>query len=124
MAPKAGSKPDAAATKGKVQQKEEDGEFLFIPALQHNMRTLGQARLFSGVMAGIVAGLLKCEGLSGIFVFIVITALHSAMIFLKMSCNVTRHFPKASSVLLNQFASGLMPFILFWIMAFDMVHIF
>mmetsp|Transcript_98772 Transcript_98772/g.205890 ORF Transcript_98772/g.205890 Transcript_98772/m.205890 type:complete len:124 (+) Transcript_98772:124-495(+) len=118
--PKLGEPP----AKGRMQQKDDDGEFLIMPALQHNSWILNQARIFSGVMAGCVAGLLRCEGLAGLFVFIFITILHSVMIFTKMSCNPTRHFPKAHSVFLQQFATGLLPFILFWMLAFDIVHIF
>uniref|UniRef100_A0A7S1QRC8 ER membrane protein complex subunit 6 n=1 Tax=Alexandrium catenella TaxID=2925 RepID=A0A7S1QRC8_ALECA len=130
MPPKSGAKSaysDSSSKegkKGKVQQKEEDGEFLILPALQNNMRTLSHARIFSGVIAGVVAGLLKCEGLAGVFVFILVTVAHSAMMFAKMSFNAHGHFPKSSDVFVSQFTSGLLPFILFWTLAFDMVHIF
>merc|ERR1719198_1159772 len=131
MAPKVQAKPGAARGPGggaapgyEVQQKADDGEFLFMPALQHNARTLAHTRIFSGCMAGGVAGLLKCEGLSGVFVFIVITLLHSAMIFMKMGGDVTRHFPKAQDIFVSQFSHGVMSFILFWTLAYDMVHIF
>mmetsp|Transcript_120169 Transcript_120169/g.340153 ORF Transcript_120169/g.340153 Transcript_120169/m.340153 type:complete len:130 (+) Transcript_120169:120-509(+) len=112
------------AKKGRVQQKDDEGEFLIPQALQHNARALGHCRIFSGVIAGCVAGLLKCEGLSGVFVFVLITVMHSLMIFVKMGFAVTRHFPNARDVFVNQFAHGLMSFILFWTLAYDMVHIF
>eukprot|EP00419_Tripos_fusus_P022280 CAMPEP_0172715504 /NCGR_PEP_ID=MMETSP1074-20121228/67586_1 /TAXON_ID=2916 /ORGANISM="Ceratium fusus, Strain PA161109" /LENGTH=130 /DNA_ID=CAMNT_0013540089 /DNA_START=79 /DNA_END=471 /DNA_ORIENTATION=- len=110
--------------KGKVQQKEDGGEFLNIAAMQHNARTFAHARIFSGVMAGCVAGLLKYEGLAGVLVFLVITLVHSTMIFVKMKFNVSRHFPHARDVFVSQFTHGLMSFILFWTLAYDMVHIF
>mmetsp|Transcript_39416 Transcript_39416/g.91408 ORF Transcript_39416/g.91408 Transcript_39416/m.91408 type:complete len:131 (-) Transcript_39416:93-485(-) len=110
--------------KGKVQQKEDDGEFLILPALQHNARTLAHARIFSGVMAGCVAGVLKCEGLAGVFVFILVTLIHSVMMFAKMGFNVQRHFLHAKDVFVSQFSHGLLSFILFWTLAYDMVHIF
>eukprot|EP00403_Amphidinium_massartii_P039391 CAMPEP_0178442968 /NCGR_PEP_ID=MMETSP0689_2-20121128/38533_1 /TAXON_ID=160604 /ORGANISM="Amphidinium massartii, Strain CS-259" /LENGTH=132 /DNA_ID=CAMNT_0020066721 /DNA_START=27 /DNA_END=425 /DNA_ORIENTATION=+ len=110
--------------KGKVQQKEEDGEFLNVPALQHNLRTLGHARVIAGIVAGCVAGLLKFEGLAGLFVFVFITALHSCMLFVKMGFQVARHFPHMHDVFTNQFSHGLMSFILFWTLSYDIVHIF
>mmetsp|Transcript_36242 Transcript_36242/g.112884 ORF Transcript_36242/g.112884 Transcript_36242/m.112884 type:complete len:131 (+) Transcript_36242:94-486(+) len=130
MPPKPGAKSsfsDAGSKepkKGKVLQKEEDGEFLILPALQNNARTLAHARIFSGVMAGCVAGLLKCEGLAGVFVFLIVTLAHSAMMFAKMSFQVQRHFPHARDVFVSQFSHGLLSFILFWTLAYDMVHIF
>lgn len=63
-------------------------------------------------------------GLSGVFIFVVVTIVHSAMIFAKMSANVTRHFPHTYDIFLSQFGHGIMSFILFWILCFDMVHIF
>ncbi|CAE8648198.1 unnamed protein product, partial [Polarella glacialis] len=115
----AGAKPDAkSATKGLVTQKDEDGEFLNLPSLAHNARTLGNCRIFSGVMAGCIAGLLKIEGLSGVAVFILVTLLHSLMIFAKMGFDCTRHFPKSKDVFVTSFGSGLMSFILFWTLAY------
>lgn len=75
-------------------------------------------------MAGCVAGVLKFEGLSGIFVFILVTVLHSLMIFAKMAGNVERHFRKPRDIFASQFTHGLMSFILFWTLSYDMVHIF
>merc|ERR1712217_324830 len=106
--------PAKDGKKGKVQQKEDDGEFLIIPSMQHNAKTLGNARVFSSVIAGCVAGLLKCEGFSGVFVFIVVTLIHSTMIMVKMGFNVTRHFPRGHDIFVSQFSSGLMSYILFW----------
>eukprot|EP00928_Gymnodinium_smaydae_P058194 TRINITY_DN41426_c0_g1_i1.p2 TRINITY_DN41426_c0_g1~~TRINITY_DN41426_c0_g1_i1.p2 ORF type:complete len:130 (-),score=26.31 TRINITY_DN41426_c0_g1_i1:291-680(-) len=124
-APKAGSTTDGAVKgKGKVQQKDDDGEFLITMALQHNMRTMGHCRVLAGVMAGCVAGLLKYEGLSGVFVFFLITIIHSLMIWAKMAFDAGRHFPQTKDIFVNQFGHGLMSFILFWTLAYDMVHIF
>mmetsp|Transcript_109198 Transcript_109198/g.315524 ORF Transcript_109198/g.315524 Transcript_109198/m.315524 type:complete len:129 (+) Transcript_109198:69-455(+) len=110
--------------KGKLQQKDDDGEFLNLVALGHNGRTLAHARVFSGVMAGCVAGLLRYEGLAGVFIFVLVTLLHSAMICAKMGFHTQRHFPKAHDVFVNQSSGGILPFILFWTLSFDMVHIF
>eukprot|EP00933_Yihiella_yeosuensis_P064664 TRINITY_DN68126_c0_g1_i1.p1 TRINITY_DN68126_c0_g1~~TRINITY_DN68126_c0_g1_i1.p1 ORF type:complete len:126 (+),score=20.84 TRINITY_DN68126_c0_g1_i1:102-479(+) len=125
MPPKTGQKVDDKNVKKEcVQQKDEDGEFLIMTSLQLNARTLGNCRIFSGVMAGCIAGLLKIEGLSGVLVFILTTLLHSAMIFVKMGGSVSRHFLKSHDVFTTQFLAGLMSFILFWTLAYDMVHIF
>lgn len=108
----------------KVQQKDEEGEFLQMAALQQNMRTLSHCRIFAGVMAGCIAGLLKIEGLLGVAVFIVVTLIHSTMIAAKMGFEITRHFPKSRDLFVSQFGGGLLSFILFWTLSFDMVHIF
>mmetsp|Transcript_16912 Transcript_16912/g.31558 ORF Transcript_16912/g.31558 Transcript_16912/m.31558 type:complete len:132 (+) Transcript_16912:93-488(+) len=110
--------------KGKIQQKDDDGEFLIAAAFQHNTRTLGHSRMLSGIVAGCIAGLLRFEGLSGLCVFVAVTVLHSVIIFAKMGFNVTRHFPRTRDIFLHQFTHGLMSFILFWTLAFDTVHIF
>merc|ERR1719323_1486161 len=59
-------------------------------------------------MAGCVAGLLKCEGLAGVFVFFLVTIVHSAMMFAKMTFNVQRHFPFARDIFVSQFTHGLL----------------
>uniref|UniRef100_A0A7S0ZNZ5 ER membrane protein complex subunit 6 n=1 Tax=Noctiluca scintillans TaxID=2966 RepID=A0A7S0ZNZ5_NOCSC len=110
--------------RGKFQEKFEDGEFLNIAALQHNVRALGHSRVSAGIVAGCVAGLLKFEGLSGLCVFVLITVLHSLMILTRMGLSSRRHFPRTHDVFLNQFSHGLLSFILFWTLAYDMVHIF
>mmetsp|Transcript_59227 Transcript_59227/g.105228 ORF Transcript_59227/g.105228 Transcript_59227/m.105228 type:complete len:128 (-) Transcript_59227:53-436(-) len=121
-----GVKPDTGkdSKKGAVQQKDEDGEFLQAAGFQQNMRTLSHCRIFAGVMAGCMAGILKFEGLSGVFMFILVTLLHSLMIFVKMGGEATRHFPKSKDLFVSQFGGGLLSFILFWTLAYDMVHIF
>eukprot|EP00930_Biecheleria_cincta_P070547 TRINITY_DN58186_c0_g1_i1.p1 TRINITY_DN58186_c0_g1~~TRINITY_DN58186_c0_g1_i1.p1 ORF type:complete len:134 (-),score=23.90 TRINITY_DN58186_c0_g1_i1:50-451(-) len=133
MPPKAGAKAAQAgaktasgsdAKKGQVQTKDEEGEFLQMYNLQMNMRTMSNCRIFSGVMAGCIAGLLKIEGLAGVLVWIVVTLLHSVMIFTKMGFSCTRYFPKSRDVFVSQLMGGMMSFILFWTLAYDIVHIF
>mmetsp|Transcript_11660 Transcript_11660/g.22189 ORF Transcript_11660/g.22189 Transcript_11660/m.22189 type:complete len:114 (+) Transcript_11660:82-423(+) len=108
----------------KVQQKDEEGDFLQMAALQENMRTLNNCRIFGGVMAGCVAGLLKIEGTLGVLVFIVVTLVHSLMICVKMGFEISRHFPKSRDLFVSQFGGGLLSFILFWTLSYDLVHIF
>eukprot|EP00437_Effrenium_voratum_P008045 CAMPEP_0181439588 /NCGR_PEP_ID=MMETSP1110-20121109/22509_1 /TAXON_ID=174948 /ORGANISM="Symbiodinium sp., Strain CCMP421" /LENGTH=133 /DNA_ID=CAMNT_0023563325 /DNA_START=48 /DNA_END=447 /DNA_ORIENTATION=+ len=81
----------------KVQQKDEEGEFLQMMALQQNMRTLSHCRIFAGVMAGCIAGLLKIEGLLGVAIFVLVTLTHSLMICAKMGFEVTSTSPKAET---------------------------
>mmetsp|Transcript_1746 Transcript_1746/g.4457 ORF Transcript_1746/g.4457 Transcript_1746/m.4457 type:complete len:115 (-) Transcript_1746:20-364(-) len=108
----------------KVQQKVDDGEFLNIQALQHNMRTMGHSRVIAGIVAGCVAGLLKIEGVAGLFVFVFVTGLHSCMMFAKMGFQVMRYLLKTTDIFTNQFSHGLMSFILFWTLSYDIVHIY
>merc|ERR1719231_500827 len=97
-----GAKGDEGPQKSKLQQKSDDGEFLIGQAFQMNTRTLANCRIFSGIIAGCIAGLLRFEGLSGIAVFILVTVLHSAMIFAKTTFNVTRYFPRTRDIFLQQ----------------------
>mmetsp|Transcript_102851 Transcript_102851/g.245119 ORF Transcript_102851/g.245119 Transcript_102851/m.245119 type:complete len:114 (+) Transcript_102851:82-423(+) len=108
----------------KVQQKDEEGEFLQMAALQENMRTLSNCRICAGVMSGCIAGLLKIEGTLGVLVFIVVTLIHSLMICVKLGFEITGHFPKSRDVFVSQFGGGLLSFILFWTLSYDLVHIF
>lgn len=52
------------------------------------------------------------------------TLIHSTMIAAKMGFEITRHFPKSRDLFVSQFGGGLLSFILFWTLSFDMVHIF
>ncbi|CAK0860674.1 unnamed protein product [Prorocentrum cordatum] len=124
-AAKAAPGPSAdAGKKGKVKQKEDDGEFLVMPALAANSKSLGHARVLAGAVAGCVAGLLRCEGLSGVLLFLTVTLLHSAMIYAKMGFNVTRYFQKTQDIFVRDCTHGLLPFILIWTLVYDMAHIF
>mmetsp|Transcript_16751 Transcript_16751/g.27104 ORF Transcript_16751/g.27104 Transcript_16751/m.27104 type:complete len:129 (+) Transcript_16751:77-463(+) len=124
-------KPTGAAagggekTKSKLQQMMDDDQLdVHLAAIQQNLAQLNHCRIFSGIVAGCLAGLLRFEGLSGIAVYIMVTVMHSAMIFAKTTFNVTRYFPRKGDVFLQKFTAGLMPFILFWTLAYDTVHIF
>eukprot|EP00929_Paragymnodinium_shiwhaense_P122247 TRINITY_DN94877_c0_g1_i1.p2 TRINITY_DN94877_c0_g1~~TRINITY_DN94877_c0_g1_i1.p2 ORF type:complete len:127 (-),score=26.40 TRINITY_DN94877_c0_g1_i1:192-572(-) len=119
-----GPEPRDSKAKGKLQQKDDDGDFLIVAPLAHNMKTMTHCRVFSGVMAGCIAGVLMFEGVAGILIFVAVTALHSLMIWAKMGFNGARHFPTTKDVFTSQFTAGLLSFILFWTLSFDMVHIF
>jgi len=63
---------------------QNEAELLNAHALQHNARAQSHCRNFSGIVAGCVAGLLKCESHSGVLVFVILNIIHSFMISLKM----------------------------------------
>eukprot|EP00746_Dinoflagellata_sp_MGD_P145017 gnl/MRDRNA2_/MRDRNA2_77694_c0_seq1.p1 gnl/MRDRNA2_/MRDRNA2_77694_c0~~gnl/MRDRNA2_/MRDRNA2_77694_c0_seq1.p1 ORF type:complete len:132 (-),score=30.79 gnl/MRDRNA2_/MRDRNA2_77694_c0_seq1:191-586(-) len=126
---KPGAKAGAPGEPGKAGSNtrssiKDESELLLGSALGHNTKTLAQMRTFSAIVAGIVAGLLKFENLAGFAVLLFITFLHSFMIAIKMGGNVTRHFQKPQDVFVQQLGSGIMTFILFWTLAYDIVHIF
>merc|ERR1711971_95441 len=110
--------------KGRLQQKIDDGDFVGPYAMQYNARTLANARVLSGVVAGCVAGLLNYGGLSGVGIFLLVTVLHSAMMCANMASDAKRHFLKARDLFISQISGGLLSFILFWTIAYDVVHIF
>jgi hypothetical protein len=79
----------------------------------------------SAILAGSVAGILGMEGLAGFLFFVFSCFITSGMLCLRMgSLSMSDFFPKPNQVWTSGLTEGLMSYILFWTLLFDLVHIF
>ncbi|KAH7435705.1 hypothetical protein KP509_06G076100 [Ceratopteris richardii] len=92
--------------------------------IQHNMRTLYYSRTFLSIVGGIVAGILGLTGVSGFLFYFVIMMATSAAVALKAGFKIGMYFDSLNRVTLDGLTAGLMSFVLFWTLAYDIVHIF
>lgn len=79
----------------------------------------------SAIVAGCVAGILGMEGLPGFFFFLLSCVATSAMLCARMgSVSMFDYFAKPYQVWTDGLTEGLMSYILFWTLLFDLVYIF
>lgn len=83
------------------------------------------SRVASAIVAGCVAGILGMEGFSGFLFFFVSCMATSSMLCARMgSVTMSDYFAKPYQVWTEGLTEGLMSYILFWTLLFDLVHIF
>mmetsp|Transcript_15970 Transcript_15970/g.40115 ORF Transcript_15970/g.40115 Transcript_15970/m.40115 type:complete len:116 (+) Transcript_15970:477-824(+) len=106
--------------------EEEKGAEHFAPEkIQQNARTISTCRIASAIVAGCVAGIMGMEGLSGFLLFFVSCLVTSCMLCVRTgSVTMVDFFAKPNQVWTQGLTEGLMSYILFWTMLFDLVHIF
>ena len=57
-------------------------------------------------------------------VFLLVTLLSSLLMLVKLRFQVKKYFLDWNSLLFGQFMGGVMTFVLFWTLAYDIVHVF
>merc|ERR1719159_1068839 len=82
--------------------------------LQQNQTTLGLLRIFSGVIAGVVAGILGLEGTVGCLVYLTVVAIGSVFLWLRLGCNTADYFLSSSEIWVGQIGGGGLTFVLIW----------
>lgn len=90
-------------------------------ALAHNRRVLVLARDYAAIIAGLCAGVLGVQGLWGFAVFVAVNILHGILMMLG---GVHQYFPTRKELLASKFFHGLLSFILFWTLSYDVVYVF
>jgi len=97
--------------------------------LKQNLYQIQMNRMLLSVIAGIVCGIIRVEGvLSGVLMYC-LWQLVGSVLMLKFaiasgSCP-SHYFPSGTSeIFVSQNFSGIMTFILVWTLVYDLVHIF
>jgi hypothetical protein len=109
--------------------EDTNGDVNFsIIAFKTNEYQLQMARILIALIAGIVSGILRVEGiLNGLGMYALWNVLGSATVIVYMGgvARASKHFPNgARDVFLYHIFSGIMTFILVWTVVYDVVHIF
>lgn len=92
--------------------------------LQHNNRIAYYCKTFLSIVAGVVAGVMGLTGIPGFLCYIIIMGAASFGIFLKTGGNLDAYFDSWERVAVDGISQGAMSFVLFWTLAYDIVHIF
>ena len=99
-----------------------------IPALKTNEYQLQMTRILIALIAGIVSGILRVEGIiHGMGMFALWNVIGSVTVILYMGglSGALKYFPNGvGEIFLSQIFSGIMTFILVWTVVYDIVHIF
>eukprot|EP00271_Cylindrocystis_brebissonii_P003690 TRINITY_DN14937_c0_g1_i1.p2 TRINITY_DN14937_c0_g1~~TRINITY_DN14937_c0_g1_i1.p2 ORF type:complete len:123 (-),score=18.42 TRINITY_DN14937_c0_g1_i1:725-1093(-) len=90
----------------------------------HNSRIVYYSKTFLSIVAGAVAGILGLTGLAGFFCYVLIMGLGSVGLYLKTGGDISSYFDSWQRVAIDGVSQGAMSFILFWTLAYDIVHIF
>ena len=75
-------------------------------------------------MAGLVAGILGLTGIWGALCYFAANGLISAVLYQTLGTRRQKFFPSKKSYFLDGLTAQIATFILFWTLAYDIVHIF
>lgn len=93
--------------------------------LMYNMKQLDLVNIVMYLTGGSIAGILGLTGLHGLFLFILVTCLIQIGVFVKMGFNTQKY--TISSIIglaISAASAQALTFILFWTLAFALVHIY
>lgn len=100
-------------------------ELLLVPSnIAYNQSELMKARGLASVLAGVVAGILRVEGVFSGALFFVLIMLASSLVIKFRVKDVNEYFSDPSSLYTSGLGSGLMGFVLSWTVVFNLCHIF
>lgn len=97
--------------------------FVSQEALTANGKALHFVRVYLSVVGGVVAGILGATNFAGFFGYAVTQALVMLVALAKMGFKVTEYFP-SWSVAMNGVGAGMMTYILFWTLSYNIVHLY
>lgn len=120
----AGSK-EVVESKPKEEKKLEDAIKPFsADNLQANMRVVHYCRTFMSIVAGAGAGVLGLTGLAGFLFYLLIMAATSLALLARARFGTAEYFSSWTQLAFDGVGQGAMSFVLFWTLAYDVVHIF
>jgi len=95
------------------------------PQVVHNTQTLAFTRTSVSILAGCLAGVLGLTGSLG-FAFYLLSVLLSTLAWLhRLHFDASPYFASSWRALaLDGLSSGLMSYVLFWTLLYDVVHIY
>ena len=82
------------------------------------------SRTFLSIIAGCATGVAGYSGLSGLACFFIVSVLVSVAVIFRAGPHPRIYLQSVPGVVFGGLFTGLGSFILFWTMAFDIVHIY
>ncbi|KAI7998047.1 hypothetical protein LOK49_LG10G00193 [Camellia lanceoleosa] len=92
--------------------------------MQNNMKAVYYSRTFMCIIGGVVAGILGFTGLTGFIFYFLVMAITSIGLIAKTGFSIHSYFDSWNQIIFDGILGRLMSFVLFWIFAYDFVHIF
>eukprot|EP01095_Lingulamoeba_sp_RSL-Kostka_P009775 TRINITY_DN3393_c0_g1_i1.p1 TRINITY_DN3393_c0_g1~~TRINITY_DN3393_c0_g1_i1.p1 ORF type:complete len:110 (+),score=1.30 TRINITY_DN3393_c0_g1_i1:44-373(+) len=90
-----------------------------------NRRVVYNARIMISVIAGIYAGIMGATNLFGLIIYLMISILLlSLVLILKIKFDFSSFFQSKLLIFKEGLFQGLMTFVLFWTLAYNIVHIY
>mmetsp|Transcript_4981 Transcript_4981/g.8641 ORF Transcript_4981/g.8641 Transcript_4981/m.8641 type:complete len:121 (+) Transcript_4981:231-593(+) len=99
-------------------------QFVSTDNVQKNMRAVMFYRTFVSIVGGIVAGILGLTNLAGFASYFVMMGMVSLGLASRTNFNPTAYYPTTRMITVEGINSGLMSFVLFWTLFYDIVHIY
>mmetsp|Transcript_26784 Transcript_26784/g.36996 ORF Transcript_26784/g.36996 Transcript_26784/m.36996 type:complete len:121 (-) Transcript_26784:102-464(-) len=118
-----------SGTRGAVlSQKNKDGtvERVFVSHdnVQKNLKMVHFCRTLFSIIAGLVAGIMGLTNIAGFVCYFFMMGMTSLSLVLRTNCQPSAYFITTSKVTYDGIGSGLMTFVLFWTLFYDIVHIY
>ena len=107
-----------------MSKLKEDTRIYHTPSIVNNLKVVSESRNLASVLTGIVAGILKVEGivLGGAF-FVLAMCISSLLILASLRGEKTSAYFQ-HDFFFNELFSGLLVFVLTWTLSYDLVHLF
>uniref|UniRef100_A0A7S0Q1B5 ER membrane protein complex subunit 6 n=1 Tax=Coccolithus braarudii TaxID=221442 RepID=A0A7S0Q1B5_9EUKA len=106
------------------EQDVDFSEVFSMEKIAFNTRSLNYCRVFVAIVSGAAAGILGLEGLIGFLAFFITTFALSAGAYLVVGCEPKPYFKLSADVWTEGIKDGMMSYILFWTLFYDIVHIY
>eukprot|EP00918_Siedleckia_nematoides_P028853 GHVU01062055.1.p1 GENE.GHVU01062055.1~~GHVU01062055.1.p1 ORF type:complete len:132 (-),score=21.77 GHVU01062055.1:83-478(-) len=92
--------------------------------IQHNERAVDYCRTIMAIVSGCACGILGFKGLAGLLAHVLCSLLVSAAVYVMKARLDSTYIVSASGLFFGGLTGGMGTFILFWTMAYDIVHIY
>eukprot|EP01123_Difflugia_compressa_P003535 TRINITY_DN14652_c0_g1_i1.p1 TRINITY_DN14652_c0_g1~~TRINITY_DN14652_c0_g1_i1.p1 ORF type:complete len:122 (+),score=23.93 TRINITY_DN14652_c0_g1_i1:65-430(+) len=92
--------------------------------LNHNNNIVNFCRVMTSLVGGCTAGILGITSWHGILFYIFITTLVSLMLGIKSGFNFSEHFMHKNGPLFDGLLSGVMTYVLFWTLMYDVAYVY
>ncbi|KAI8927219.1 Rab5-interacting protein-domain-containing protein, partial [Entophlyctis helioformis] len=117
-------RPRPAAPRPAAPRAAPRAPLLSGEAAQHNFRVMDHARSSLALFAGAAAGILGLHSLAGFAFYLAASLAMSAVWWAAMRCAPARFLPSPSLVWTAGVFDGLSSYVLFWTLAYGLVHVY
>ena len=103
---------------------EDDSGDVSAAAVARNASAMQARRVLVSVAAGVLAGSLRAEATGGLLVYAAAHAVFGAVQAALLPGPVRDYYASVPALLADGLLGGLLSFVLFWTLAFNLVHVF
>eukprot|EP00055_Hartaetosiga_balthica_P004830 m.13282 g.13282 ORF g.13282 m.13282 type:complete len:113 (+) comp4131_c0_seq1:132-470(+) len=89
-----------------------------------NNKKIQNIRTLAAIVFGVAVGILALTGLAGLAFYVVASIILSVYLYLRFSSVSSNLFKSSTALLLDGVSGNLFTFILFWTLAYGLIHIY